>query len=66
MLHIGGWLHLRQNGNGVCCLVSSYYYDYTTSDNVWGNSNAVRPIVCIPTTIFNAAIDDGTYTLTDE
>ena len=31
-----------------------------------GMSYSVRPIVCIPTTTFNAAVTAGTYTLTDE
>ena len=35
-------------------------------DNVSQSSHKVRPLVCIPTATFNAAVTAGTYTLTDE
>ena len=60
------WLASPGSDGSVYCFEVYGSYGYIDSANVAQANLPVRPVVCIPTSVFNAAVDAETYTLTDE
>ena len=61
------WLASPRSNDTSGCLFVKGINSCVAGTNITNQrTNAVRPIVCIPTTTFNAAVASGTYTLTDE
>ncbi len=60
------WLASPSSGRMDYGLYVDGNYSGVLTERVNNSNSAIRPLVCIPTTVFNKAVTAGTYTLTDE